>query len=34
VAPLARQLLTMADLDDVLARSATRPVLVFKHSTT
>jgi hypothetical protein len=30
----ATQLLTMADLDELLAGSRTRPVLVFKHSTT
>lgn len=28
------QLLSMADLDAVLAQSAGRPLLVFKHSTT
>jgi hypothetical protein len=30
----AKQLLTIADLDGLLARSHERPVLVFKHSTT
>lgn len=29
-----KQLLTMADLDEILADSARQPVLVFKHSTT
>lgn len=29
-----KQLMTMSDLDTVLAGSAGRPVLVFKHSTT
>lgn len=29
-----KQILTPADLDEVLAASRTRPVLVFKHSTT
>jgi bacillithiol system protein YtxJ len=30
----AKQLFSMADVDAVLAESAQRPVLVFKHSTT
>jgi len=29
-----RQLLTMADLDDIVQESSRRPVMVFKHSTT
>lgn len=29
-----KQLLSMADLDSVVAQSMTRPILVFKHSTT
>lgn len=29
-----KQLLTMSDLDALLADSGERPVLVFKHSTT
>lgn len=29
-----KQLLSMADLDSVLAESSRQPVLVFKHSTT
>jgi hypothetical protein len=32
--PDVKQLLSMADLDALMAESAQRPVLVFKHSTT
>lgn len=29
-----KSLITMADLDEILAESSRHPVLVFKHSTT
>jgi hypothetical protein len=32
--PAAKQLMTVGDLDAILAESHQRPVLLFKHSTT